>query len=158
MKSLSLVALVVLTLGVCRPSSAADTLGKGFTSQQDGTVTQLESGLMWQRDTDGTLRTLADASEYCRTLSVGDHSDWRLPDEQALLFSLWANVVSNKPAKDAFFPADKSSTGYWYSSPPGIQSYLTWPATGTVANEHTGYAKPSVEGDKRYTLCVRSAK
>jgi hypothetical protein len=50
-----------------------------FTINGSDTVTDDNTLLMWQRQDDNTTRTWANAGTYCSGLSLGGHSDWRLP-------------------------------------------------------------------------------
>jgi hypothetical protein len=50
-----------------------------FTNNDSDTVTDDNTLLMWQRQDDNTTRTWANAGTYCSSLSLGGHSDWRLP-------------------------------------------------------------------------------
>jgi len=56
-----------------------------FLDNGDGTVTDAQTGLMWQKEDDGTVRTYADGLSYCRQLRLAGQSDWRLPTLQELL-------------------------------------------------------------------------
>jgi len=64
-----------------------------YTNNQDGTVTDHVTGLMWQRspDTDGDgdidaadKLTYDGAINYCNQLSLAGHTDWWLPDIKQL--------------------------------------------------------------------------
>lgn len=64
-----------------------------YTSNQDGTITDNVTGLMWQQspDTEGDgdidaadKLTATEAVNYCDTLTFAGHSDWRLPDIKQL--------------------------------------------------------------------------
>lgn len=46
----------------------------------DGTVTDTQTKLMWQAQSDGEERSHKQAIDYCRRLTVGGYSDWRLPN------------------------------------------------------------------------------
>lgn len=50
----------------------------------DGTVTDTRSGLLWQQAEDGGERTYEDALTYCRSLRLAGHDDWRLPTKEEL--------------------------------------------------------------------------
>ena len=59
----------------------------------DGTITDISSNLMWQRCTAPSkevnctqtplVYTWDNALEYCNTLSLGGHTNWRLPNIKA---------------------------------------------------------------------------
>lgn len=60
----------------------------GYSDNGDGTISDLVTGLVWTKtpdlNNDGTIDaddklSYAEAIEYVKTLSVGGHSDWRLP-------------------------------------------------------------------------------
>ena len=46
----------------------------------DGTVSDLNSGLMWQKADNGSTVTWQTALTYCNNLSLAGHSDWHLPN------------------------------------------------------------------------------
>ncbi len=54
-----------------------------FTNHGDGTVTDLATSLMWQKDFGGK-RVFAGAWVYCDDLSLGGYTDWRLPQIEEL--------------------------------------------------------------------------
>jgi hypothetical protein len=49
-----------------------------FRTNDDGTVSDLSTGLMWTRDP-GQKKTVADAASGAAACRVGGHADWRLP-------------------------------------------------------------------------------
>ena len=50
-----------------------------YRDNQDGTVTDLNTGLMWQKTPDFVKRTMTEAEQYAGSLSLAGHDDWRLP-------------------------------------------------------------------------------
>lgn len=58
-----------------------------YTDNGDKTVTDNNTGLMWQQTPDFRHHSYDDAVSYCETLSVGGYKDWRLPTIKEL-FSL----------------------------------------------------------------------
>ena len=85
----------------CPPASGAffgqdaqySGLEPAFTSNTDGTVTDKNTGLIWQKSPDvdgnGTINaadklTISAAGEHCKSLSLAGQSDWRLPDIKTL--------------------------------------------------------------------------
>ena len=50
-----------------------------YQDNGDGTVTDLNTGLMWQKTPDFTRYTYDEALEYVENLEIGGYDDWRLP-------------------------------------------------------------------------------
>ena len=64
---------------------------RNYTDHRDGTITSIDTGLMWQAkpaDTNNDhlpdIMSWQDALAYCENLSLAGYSDWRLPDIQEL--------------------------------------------------------------------------
>ncbi|MBI9053159.1 MAG: DUF1566 domain-containing protein [Bacteroidales bacterium] len=55
-----------------------------FTDNGDGTVSDNATGLMWQQSDDGNIRDWENALSYSENLTLGEHSDWRLPSAKEL--------------------------------------------------------------------------
>ncbi len=57
-----------------------------FISHDDGTVTDLLTGLMWTRDANpGGNRNWNAAVDYCRNLVFSEYDDWRLPNAHEMV-------------------------------------------------------------------------
>lgn len=83
-----------------------------YTNNNDGTITDNVTGLMWQR-VDGGEMTLENAKKYADTLSLGLYTDWRLPTPLEAYTLM--NHNNNNPALDRdFFP--NSGAQYWWTS------------------------------------------
>ena len=52
-----------------------------FVDNADRTVTDLDTGLMWQQTT-SSERNWENAIEYCERLSHAGFSDWRMPTRE----------------------------------------------------------------------------
>ena len=59
------------------------TAASNYTNNGDGTVTDLNTGLIWQRH-HSTAVPWADADTYCDDLVLGSEADWRLPSIKEL--------------------------------------------------------------------------
>ncbi|MFA6832256.1 MAG: DUF1566 domain-containing protein, partial [Bacteroidaceae bacterium] len=55
-----------------------------FTDNGDGTVTDNNTGLMWEQIPTSSDFTYAQAVAYCDSLSLADHTDWRVPSLKEL--------------------------------------------------------------------------
>jgi len=56
----------------------ASTSAGGYTDNGDGTITDISTGLMWQK-TSSSGKTWEGALAYCEGLNLGSNTDWRLP-------------------------------------------------------------------------------
>jgi hypothetical protein len=59
-----------------------------FVENGDGTVTDTETGLMWQRDPAPERMTWPEAQRYIQQLNesrFAGYADWRLPENEALV-------------------------------------------------------------------------
>lgn len=50
-----------------------------YRDNGDGTITDLNTGLMWQKSPDFVKRTLSESRTYADSLRLAGHDDWRLP-------------------------------------------------------------------------------
>ncbi|MEI9942440.1 MAG: DUF1566 domain-containing protein [Pseudomonadota bacterium] len=86
----------------------------GHFTIANGLVTDNKTGLIWQRNDDGTGRSYAAAVSYCDGLSLGGYTDWRLATIKELL-----TLVDESKASDAIdlnvFPGGNLLT--WSGSP-----------------------------------------
>ncbi|MBP6857614.1 MAG: DUF1566 domain-containing protein [Candidatus Pacebacteria bacterium] len=110
-------------------------LAHGYVDNGDATITDSATGLMWQKCSDGqtgldcsggsAIGVLFDdgdgdlgithqpAINYCDSLSLATHSDWRLPNVKELMSIVDYGRVN--PAIDpTYFPATQS--GFYWSS------------------------------------------
>ena len=74
----------------------------------DGTVTDRETGLLWQQK-DGGEMTWEHAQEYCSALSLGGKTGWRLPSNQEL-FTILDHRNPSRPSI-RLSPRPKRNTG-----------------------------------------------
>ena len=69
----------------------------------DGTVFDLSTGLMWQQQDDGQERTWEEALEYCEALNLVGEADWRLPHSREIM-TLMDYTLPNASIDEDFFP------------------------------------------------------
>lgn len=72
-----------------------------FKDNGDGTVTDLNTGLMWQQVPVNQNFTWEEAKAYCESLELGGYDDWRLPTAKEL-FSI-ENFSAGWPYLDQTF-------------------------------------------------------
>jgi hypothetical protein len=96
-----------------------------YTDNGDRTVTDNITKLMWQQEVPATTYTWAGAKDdYCPTLNLAGHNDWRLPSiiELASIADLGQ---SNPSINGTYFPATPPNY-FWSSSPLAGSSSSAW--------------------------------
>ena len=83
-----------------------------FTINGDGTVTDTVTGLMWQQ-TDGGEMTIENARIYVDSLTLGGHTDWRLPSAFES-FSILNEQHVNPAIDPAVFTV--TTADYWWTA------------------------------------------
>ncbi|MGC9366820.1 MAG: DUF1566 domain-containing protein [bacterium] len=77
-----------------------------FQDNGDGTVTDLATGLMWQKADDGVGRNWEQALVYAESLELGGYDDWRLPNAhelQSIVDYTRSLQATGSPAIDTVF-------------------------------------------------------
>lgn len=97
-----------------------------FIDNQDGTVSDLATGLMWQKSDDGQVRNWKEALKYCQELTLAGYSDWRLPsikELQSIVDYTKSPATTSSPAINNYFtlseiidPNGEKNYGYYWSS------------------------------------------
>lgn len=86
-------------------------LEPSYRDNGDGTVSDLNTGLMWQKTTDARADSLEgritwyEGEDYARNLDLGGHGDWRVPSIKELISLVDANgtMRPRRPYFDADF-------------------------------------------------------
>lgn len=97
-----------------------------FWDNQDGTITDSCTGLMWQKEAVPDMQSWHGALLYSEGLELAGHNDWRLPNVLELQSII--NYGRSAPSIDPIFVADLSSPPYWYwsSSTPVESPNTAW--------------------------------
>ena len=76
-----------------------------YRDNGDGTIADLNTGLMWQKTPDFRKRTATDAEAYARSLALAGHRDWRVPTIKELfsLADFRGNMHTRTPYIDTRF-------------------------------------------------------
>jgi hypothetical protein len=81
-----------------------------FVDNGDGTVTDLATGLMWQKKDSGRGMTWEEALHYAENLKLAGYDDWRLPNAkelQSIVDYTRSPDTTNSPAIDPVFECTK---------------------------------------------------
>ena len=89
-----------------------------------GTVSDIATGLMWQKATAPGTYTWAQAISYCENLTLGGHSDWRLPTIEELDSIVDYGRVD--PAIDTDYFPDTGASFYWSSTTYAYNTDYAW--------------------------------
>ena len=111
-----LMAAIVLFSGAC-------VIAGDFTDNGDGTVTDGNTGLMWQQGEAGKMNWEG-AITCCEDLSLADYADWRLPNVKEL-----RSIVDDRlynPAIDKIYFPDALASSYWSSTTFAYDSSYAW--------------------------------
>lgn len=123
-------------------------VGQGSYSEANGTVTDLNTGLVWEKEDNATETDWADANIYCEELEL-EGLTWRLPTIDELIGLTDKNA--SDPAIDPIFTNTKNSQ-YWTGSEYlGTATDDAWSVNFTNANTNN----PD-KNETHYVRCVSS--
>lgn len=77
-----------------------------FVDNNDGTISDLATGLMWQKADDGIGKDWETSLSYAENLELASHSDWRLPNAkelQSIVDYTRSLQTTNSPAINPIF-------------------------------------------------------
>jgi len=116
-----------------------------YQDNGDGTVTDLNTGLLWQQSDDGLRRTWADAASYCQDLELGGRIDWRLPTRHELF-----SIVSDGYAIPTISTIFVSVPDFYWSA----NVFSTIPDRIWGVHFATGLLEWTGDNRNWYTRCV----
>lgn len=106
--------------------------------------------LEWHKATSPDRLNFKDAESYCKALTTGGHTDWRLPTIQELLSLV--DYTRHDPAIDTDKFPDTKSNWYWSSSPyASSPAYYAW-----IVHFHHGHAYYDRRDHTAFVRAVRS--
>ncbi len=143
------VLLLICSLAVCRQGTAL----AGLVDNGNGTVTDNATGLVWQQGEIGTKAWDA-ALSYCNGLTLGGHSNWRLPSVSELE-SLTDDSRFNPVLDTAFFAnfPNVVASYYWSSTTHAYGKGYAWDVV--FFNGQVGF---SSKNNDCYVRCVRGGQ
>ena len=120
-----------------------------FKDSGDGTVTDIATGLIWQKsDAKGNWEA---AVTYCEELDYANSQDWRLPSEEELR-TIVDLTKSNVMIDSIAFPDAKPSL-YWSTT-----TFESNPHNAMVVDFSIGDVYSEEKAFKNYMRCVRQGK
>jgi hypothetical protein len=146
--SLILAALIMPLLALSGRLSPAAT-GR-FIDNGDGTVTDTKRQLMWQKGDNGDDVTFEQAQNYCKSLPLGKHADWRLPNPDELDTATAVELMMPVHSRAAYARFDL----YWSSDPKILLPFNYHPASGAEVSR----VYPARQGDRAYVRAVCSLR
>jgi len=112
------------------------------------TITDTESGLMWQKETLDKTFSFEEAEKYAAELSLAGFSDWRVPTVDDF-YSMIKYYKSN-PICDSIFALN--SLSYWSSTADVDSIYYAWGVYFSCS--YVGYIDYNKKSS-HYVRCVR---
>ncbi len=119
-----------------------------YTDNGDGTVTDNNTGLMWQQEDDDIQRTWDEAVSYSEGLSLAGHTDWRLPGVKELKNIV--NLGNYNPAMDSTYFPNTNPSYYW-----SFTTLVGDPGGAWLVYFYNGYVVNYYKWDRYYVRCVR---
>jgi hypothetical protein len=125
------------------------SLPSHFTDNQNGTITDNNTQLMWQKNPFADSITWENALHYADTLSVGGFTDWRLPNIKEL-HSINDETRVNPSVSPTFFPTIGLKK-YWSSTSLPNQITKAW-----YLQTQFGITTYALKTAKNNLICVRA--
>ena len=120
-----------------------------FSANGNGTVTSANTSLMWQQGEVTPTVTWEGALTYCKNLSLGNHTDWRLPNIKELR-SISDDTRSGSPLDPTYFPGAQAAR-YWSSTTLLGRTSKAW-----FVDFSSGLASYNDKASQLPVRCVRS--
>lgn len=93
-----------------------------FVDNGDGTISDVCTGLMWQKETAPLQMTWQNALIYSDTLGLADYTDWRLPNVTELHSIVnWGTLNPS-----SYPPFETEIDWYWSSTSNALDNQLNW--------------------------------
>lgn len=133
----------------CVRSNGKNALLRVFKNNGNGSISDLASGLAWQRQTDATTRNHVEAISYCQNLVLAGSGNWRLPGlkELASIVDLRTRFLT---IDSQLFPTANSQS-YW-SAPSDSSSLDTAAWSISFLN---GSVQNNSKSANLFVRCVR---
>ena len=127
---------------------SANTKVNTFIDNDDGTVTDAATGLIWQQQDDDTVRNYFTAITYCRNLNLTGMNDWRVPHVKELISTVDYRIDTTT-SDIRMFP-DTNNAGYWTVTGQARNVGNAW-----VIDFSSGQVVSTNKDSQRFVRCVR---
>jgi len=152
--SVSTCGVVEWALWPMPAGGAGEANPRSYTDNNDGTVTDNVTQLMWQKTVNVNTYTFASAKTYCaNTLSnqgLAHHHDWRLPSRIELLSLVNYDIASPGPTIDSTAFPNTPAAFFWSST-----SFAITPSAAWFVSFGSGNSGFRDMGDLYQVRCVR---
>jgi hypothetical protein len=126
---------------------------------QNQAVLDRETGLVWERSPDTTLRTWQDAQTHCNQATVGGRKGWRLPTVQELASLIDPSVAFPGPTLPPGHPFSNVQTDSASSMPRGYKSATSHHSVGSWAVFfRNGFVGNHAFNETDFVWCVRGGQ
>lgn len=105
--------------------------------EDNNVVFDTSTMLIWE-DSSGTTADVKDAFEYCKTLTIGNYYDWRVPSYNEL-YSI-VDLTKSRPALNGIF--EEWTLGYYWTSSLNIYN-TPWAIDFTTGANHSNISPVS---------------
>ena len=119
-----------------------------FMNNGDNTITDTNTGLMWQKEAPGSTMNWEGPITYCENLSLAGHNDWRLPTIKELTSIV--NLAKYNLTIDTQYFLNTVLSCYWSSTTYAGSTSPAW-----VINFWRGYDH---DCNKSYDYSVRAVR
>lgn len=94
-----------------------------FNNNNDGTITDAATGLMWQQEDDGNTYNWQEALAYASDAEVAGYTDWRLPNTKELQSIVDYDKLTFPAIDESYFSCTNDDSWFWSSTTQGDFKY-----------------------------------
>jgi len=115
-----------------------------FRDNQDATITDNLTGLVWEKTPSATEKTWAEALTYANDLALGDFSDWRLANKN----ELWSLI---------HYGSSNSASWLGGQGFTGVQTDTYWTSTTYAGDTTLAWAVYMETGNMGYSIAAKTS-
>jgi hypothetical protein len=138
--------LIYLIAGMILTANVA--IAGDYQDNGNGTITDVKSGLIWQKGEQGKMRWEV-ARRHCAMMKLAGFNDWRMPSKKELLTLVERNMFN--PCIDRRYFSDAKPVEYWTIS----QGTLSAGSAAWLVNFGYGDTRFFNKSNEYAVRCVR---